>query len=65
MSLFDIPEMEKELKELEEKTLETNFWNDSKNSSIVLQRIKILKSKKEKYNKLMSELLNLSEMSEL
>ena len=59
MSLFDIPEMEKELKELEEKTLETNFWNDSKNSSIVLQRIKILKSKKEKYNKLMSELLNL------
>lgn len=65
MNLFDIPEIEKELKELEEKTLETNFWNDSKNSSIVLQRIKILKSKKEKYNKLMSELLNLLEMSEL
>ena len=65
MNLFDIPKLEKELKELEKQTLEQGFWNDSKKSGKVLQNIKIIKNKKEKYTKLKSELSNLEEMNEL
>lgn len=65
MNLFDIPRIENELGELESETLKNEFWNDSNNSSKVLQKIKILKNKKENYNKLILELSNLIEMSEL
>lgn len=65
MNLFDIPKLEDELKKLEEQTLEQEFWNDSKKSGKVLQEIKIIKNKKDKYTKLKSELLNLIEMNEL
>ena len=37
--------MEAELKDLETKTMQEGFWNDSKASSKVLSRIKQLKSK--------------------
>ncbi|MBP3502912.1 MAG: peptide chain release factor 2 [Clostridia bacterium] len=62
---LDIPKLEDELKKLEEQTLEQEFWNDSKKSGKVLQEIKIIKNKKDKYTKLKSELLNLIEMNEL
>ena len=65
MSLFDIPKVEKELAKLESETLKNEFWNDSNNSSQVLKKIKILKDKKENFNKLNSELSNLLEMTEL
>lgn len=65
MSLFDISKIEDELKCLESQTMESEFWNDSKNSSRVLQRIKNLKNKKEKFVKIKKELINLEEMNEL
>lgn len=65
MNLFDIPKLEKDLKELESKTLENGFWNDTKNSGKVLQNIKIIKHKKDLYTKLYNELNNLIELNQL
>lgn len=45
--------------------MQDGFWNDSKKSSIILQKIKTIKSKVEKFHKLNNELNNLIEMSEL
>ena len=65
MSLFDIPKVEIELANLELETQKNEFWNDSKNSSLVLKKIKNLKDKKENYNRLNSEITNLLEILEL
>lgn len=65
MNLFDITNIEIELKLLEEKTMNPEFWNDSKNSKIVLQKIKILKNKKDTFSKIKKELIALEEMNEL
>ena len=62
---FDIQKQEVELKELEDKILEPNFWEDSKNSNIVLEKIKRIKGKCSKYRELENELNNLSELIEL
>ena len=42
MNLFDITNVSKELEKLESKTLEPNFWEDSKLNTPILQQIKIL-----------------------
>ena len=65
MSLFDIEKKEENLKDLETKTLEENFWSDSKNSSNVLAKIKSLKSKINEYRKIETEAINLEELTEL
>ena len=65
MSHFDITSLEKQLADLENETLKEGFWNDSKNSGIILQKIKTIKDNVENYNKLNNELANLTEMSEL
>lgn len=65
MSLFDIAKLEKDLANLEKQTANPDFWNDNKNSGKVLQQIKILKNKKDSYNKLESNLSNLIELNEL
>ena len=58
---FDVENKEKELKELESKTTENDFWNDTENSSKVLKQINSLKSKVEGFKKLNNELNNLLE----
>lgn len=63
--LFDIPKIVKELSELEELTLQQDFWNDSKNSSVILQKISNLKSKKEEFERNSEQIENLLEMLEL
>ena len=65
MDLFDITNVSKELEKLENKTLEPNFWEDSKLNAPILQQIKILKDKKESYFKVFNEVNNLIEMNEL
>ena len=65
MNLFDIAKLKQELNELEQQTLQEGFWNDSKNSGIVLQKTKTIKSKIDKYTKITNEINNLLEMSEL
>lgn len=62
---FDIPKIDEELQILEAQTLDNNFWNDSKNSSIVLQKIKNLKNKKETVINLKSEVSNLLDLNQL
>ena len=65
MTLFDIANKEKELKQLENKTLEQDFWNDSKESGKILSKIKSLKSIVLDYNKIENDLNNLIEMNDL
>lgn len=65
MNLFDIAKLENDLSQLELQTMEDGFWNDSKKSSIILQKIKTIKNTVGKYNKLKNELSNLIEMSQL
>lgn len=62
---FDISVLEAELKELENKTTEENFWSDSQKSSTTLKKINTLKNKIEDYKKVKSELNNLLELNEL
>lgn len=50
-TLFDIAKLDKELKELEEKTTAPDFWNNGTESSIILKKINLLKSKTENYKK--------------
>lgn len=65
MNLFDISKLKIELKDLEEQTLKDNFWNDSKNSSKVLSKIKQLKSKCINYDTIVLEINDLKELTEL
>ena len=65
MSLFDIAEKKQELESLEAKTLEQDFWNDSKESGKVLAKIKSLKDIVSNYSKIYDEVVNLIEMNDL
>lgn len=65
MNLFDIANLEKKLEELEKQTVDTNFWNNQKNSQKVLNKIKSLKKKCNKYREIENELYNLKELTEL
>lgn len=65
MSHFDIVNLEKELSNLETQTMEENFWNNSKNSTKVLTRIKQLKAKYTDFKTIQNEIRNLQELTEL
>ncbi len=65
MSLFDISNIEKEINELEKKTLVDGFWNDNQKSSKILSKIKQLKSKLNSFNSVSQEINNLIELTEL
>ena len=62
---FDISNLEKELSELELQTNQSDFWNDSKNSSKVLKKITELKNKVSQFKKVENELNNLLEIKNL
>ncbi|MBE5806027.1 MAG: peptide chain release factor 2 [Clostridiales bacterium] len=62
---LDIANLEKDLNNLEQKTMEDGFWDDPKQTSITLQKIKNKKNKVENYYKIISQIDNLLEMSEL
>ena len=65
-SALKLDEAEAELKRLEEESSGEAFWTDLENSQKVLQRIKQLRSKNEKYEKLAkgwSDLLTLCQMA--
>ena len=65
MNLFDILNLEIRLKELEEQTSKSEFWEDVENTSKVLLEIKKIKGKYIKYKELENEINSLLELSEL
>ena len=65
MSHFDIPKLEENLSKLETEILKENFWEDSKKFSIILGKIKQIKTKYNSYKTLETEINNLEELSEL
>jgi len=56
---------EEELKELESKTLEDGFWNNSNASNSILKQIKDIKNKVKLYNDLNGQILDLIDLNEL
>jgi len=62
---FDIDNLKKEIKELEDKTTSSGFWNDKANSSNVLTKMKQLQNKVEKFEKLKNEFNNINELNNL
>ncbi len=62
---FDIHTLENNLKDLESKTLEENFWNDTKESGIILKKINSIKAKIDDFKKVKSELNDLAEFNSL
>ena len=66
MSPFDIAELEKELRTLETKTADPNFWSvNTEETKKVLSKIKSIKSKVVKYRELERENNYSLELSEL
>ena len=66
MSLFDIEGIDKELKQLEEQTVQEGFWQqDSIETGKILSKIKQIKNKVVKYKKVKQEVINLQELTEL
>ena len=65
MSLFDIPNLEIKLKDLEAQTTKQEFWEDTENTAKVLTEIKKIKGKYNRYKELEKEIHNLLELSEL
>ncbi|MCI8640536.1 MAG: peptide chain release factor 2 [Clostridia bacterium] len=62
---LDIPHLEKKLEELEKETSNSEFWNNSENTTKVLSEIKKIKDKYTKFKQLENEINNLLELSEL
>ena len=66
MNLFDIDQLEIELKQLEDQTVQDVFWQqDSSETSKILSKIKQIKNKVVKYKKVKQEVINLQELTEL
>lgn len=65
MSLFDIPNIESQIKNLQNQMEDSAFWNDSKNSGLVLSKLKSLQNKLQKFNNMQSELGNLIDLNNL
>ena len=62
---FDISKLEDELLNLENQTLAPDFWENSKNSNIILENIKRIKGKCSKYRGLETEIDSLRDLAEL
>lgn len=65
VSLFDLPSKEARLKELEEQTNSSDFWNDQENTTKVLQEIKSLKDKVSSYQEIVKALEDVNVLIEL
>lgn len=65
MNLFDIEHLKTELDRLEKLTLNPDFWNDSKKSTVILEKIKRIKKKYLSYISLEKELKNMFEFNEM
>ncbi|HHX18480.1 MAG TPA: peptide chain release factor 2 [Clostridium sp.] len=62
---LDIVSKSNEIEELEQKTTESDFWNDPQKSQDILQKLKTLKNQLEKFNKISSKRDDLYTLCEL
>lgn len=62
---LNIEEKTSKLKDLENKTLEENFWTNNTNSNSILKEIKEIKSKLKKYNDINRQINDLEDINEL
>lgn len=62
---FDIANLQKELKELEDITNSPDFWQSPEKSTPVLTKMKVIQNKLDKYNKIEAELLNIENLNDL
>ena len=62
---LNLKSKEEELKQLESKTLEAGFWNNSNESNSILKQIKNIKSKIKLYTDLNAQISDLSDLNEL
>lgn len=65
MNLFDLDKINTKIGELEAKTIQEGFWNDSKTSGTILQEMKTLKDKAIRFTTLSNEVNNLLELNDL
>ncbi len=62
---FDVAGLKGEIEELEQKAAEPGFWDDLENSQKVLQKTKGLKTRVERYERIVSDLDDLKTLNEL
>ena len=62
---IDIQKLQNELSELENQTLNQEFWNDTENSTKTLAKISVIKKKVNEYLNVKSNIDTISEMIEL
>ena len=62
---FDIAKLKAELEILEKEIAKPDFWEDTKSTTVVLQKVKSIKSKISLYDKIKKEHSDLVEMLEL
>lgn len=62
---FDIANLQKELKELEDITNLPDFWQNPEKSTPVLTKMKGVQNKLDKYKKIEDELLNIENLNDL
>ena len=62
---IDIQKLQNELSELENQTLNQDFWNDTENSTKTLAKISVIKKKVTEYLNVKSNIDTISEMIEL
>ena len=65
MNLFEISNLEIRLKDLESKTNDASFWEDSQNSTKILKEINEIKAKIHMYNNIKNNLQNVIQMNDL
>lgn len=65
MNLFEILKLEIKLKNLESKTNDTSFWEDSQNSTAILKEINEIKTKIHTYKNIKNNLQNVIQMNDL
>ena len=61
---FDLNSLKNSIEKLENETMQDGFWNDNKNSSNILQKLKNVKNKYNNFNNIKSEIDNLIEMND-
>lgn len=65
MSHFDLDQKQKEIKELDQKTLEESFWNDQKKAQQVIRKRNSMQTIVEQYQALLQQMQTLDETADV